>query len=851
MTDLLTVLLWWAMVTIFGLAAWPLLFRLFRYLPDRGYSFAKTGGLLAVAYVGWLLGNFGFVQVSPGGALVSLALVAVASALAARGQTWADMKQWWAEHRATVIAVEVLFVVAFAAWAYVRALNPNITFTEKPMEFAFLNSVLRTGALPPGDPWLSGFAISYYHFGYIIMGMLIAVSGVLPSVGFNLGIALLFALTAVSAFGIVFNLIATVLTRCQQPAANDPQRVAHGQPPITNGAVWPALLGPLFMLTGNFNGALEVLHKAGLFSPAFWAWLDIKWTNQPPVPGGGWMPDRFLWWWQASRVIHDRGLTGAEVEVIDEFPFFSFLLGDMHPHVLGLPFVFLAIAFALNLFLMLSDPDRAVEQGRSVERPDTGWRAWLPLSWPDLLGGALILGGLSFLNTWDFPIYLFVAVAAFTVARGMREGFHVQVWQDAVMLGAQLAIAGIILYLPFYIGFRSQLGGILPNVIFPTRFAQFFVMFGPSLILVTIWLGWLAWRARRQGQRPDWRNGLGAAVVFLIGLIAVNVILSWAIASSNKPQAIEAMSNLLGGSSVAQALPDVVRTRLARAGTPLLLTLFIGVGAAWVFSRRGSTPEPGDDAPAPIHPAAFVAVLVVTGALLAIAPDFVYLRDLFGSRMNTVFKFYYQAWVVWSLAAAFGGWMLWHELTRWKRAAVGVGVAVMLGLGLVYPALATTTVTDNWRGTTRDANDKHYATLDGMAYMSRDRAADYDAIKFINARIPGRPVMAEAVGGSYTEYGRVSAHTGLPTVLGWPFHELQWRGSGESFAGREDDIRALYSARTWAEAVPILDKYNIRYVYYGSLEANQYGPAGQAKFDQNMLVVYTYNGVTIYERTDK
>ena len=171
------------------------MFRVFRYLPDRGYSLSKTGGLLAVGYVGWLLGNVRVVQVSAGGVMASLVIVGAVSALALRGGTLDELRAWWAENKCTVLAVEVLFVAAFGLWAYVRALNPNITFTEKPMEFAFLNSVLRTGSQPPGDPWLSGYAISYYHFGYVIMGMLIALSGVLSSVGFNLGIALLFALT--------------------------------------------------------------------------------------------------------------------------------------------------------------------------------------------------------------------------------------------------------------------------------------------------------------------------------------------------------------------------------------------------------------------------------------------------------------------------------------------------------------------------------------------------------------------------------------------------------------------------------------------------------------------------------
>ncbi len=242
-------------------------------------------------------------------------------------------------------------------------------------------------------------------------------------------------------------------------------------------------------------------------------------------------------------------------------------------------------------------------------------------------------------------------------------------------------------------------------------------------------------------------------------------------------------------------------------------------------------------------------MLVITGALLTIGPEFVYLRDLFSTRMNTIFKFYYQAWVLWSLASAFGVWMLFRMAKPVGQALFGVGLVVVLGMGLIYPTMATTTITENWKGTTRDAEGKPYATLDGMAYMAYSRSADYEAIKFLNANVNGRPVIAEAVGGSYTEFARVSAHTGLPTVLGWPFHEFQWRGTPEVFGGREEDVRKLYTTHDWDEALPILQKYHIRYVYVGPMEINLYGEIQLTKFERNMSVIYQADGVTIYEMT--
>lgn len=892
MTDILSFFVWWLLVTLFGIVSWPLLFRLLRFLPDRGYALAKTAGLLAVGYVGWLLGNFGFIKVDAGGVFAALLIVAALSAVASRGQG-AALRAWLGENRITIIAVEVIFLAAFGLWAYSRSLNPAILGTEKPMEFAFLNSVLRTGLQPPGDPWLAGYAISYYHFGYVIMGMLTALSGVQPSVAFNLAIALLFGLTVTGAFGVALNLIATANAMLAKvDPSTDEQKLARRRRRWLQAAILPALLAPVFVMSGNLNGALEVAHKAGLFAatPAetqniqlcpvdnrycvicegagncantdyksnFWGWLDIKWTNNPPgVPveneagGSGLMPDRFLWWWQSSRVVHDRDLFGAETEVIDEFPFFSFLLGDMHPHVLSLPFAFLAVTYALNLFLMTSSGSAKVISGAGT----TTWekfKSWWPLEWPDLLAGAILLGGLSFLNTWDFPIYIFVVVAAYLTARAVRDGWPSQVWRDGAILGGSLAVLGVLLYLPFYIGFRSQLGGILPNVIFGTRVQQFVVMFGPSLFVV---LSLLIWYAVRNKTQLRWQGGLALGFGLLVALIAVCAFLAVLIVTvlSGRPDAQAAIDSMIGQASLSDAFGLIMRRRLEieRILTPLLLAGILSVAGAIVFGLKGKPPvteEAAEPEPAPqFNLAPFIFVLVITGALLTMGPEFVYLRDFFGSRMNTIFKFYYQTWVVWSLASAFGVWWLVRMAQPITKLVFGAGVVVLLGMGLIYPFLATSTITNDGKGNTNDAENQPYATLDGTAYMQRGQQGDYDAIKFLNASIQGRPVISEAVGGSYTEYARVSSHTGLPTIIGWPFHELQWRGNGDVFAGREGDVKTLYTSNDWVVTEQILKKYNVRYVYVGSLEQAQYGALAMEKFDRNLSKIYDNEGVVIYE----
>jgi YYY domain-containing protein len=904
MNDLASFGIWWLIVTLFGLAAWPVLFRVLRFLPDRGYSLARTGGLLAIGYVGWLLGNAGLVRVDGGGVLSSLFIVGVIGVVCARGQGLA-MREWLHSNRLTALIVVVVFLMAFALWAYVRALNPNITATEKPMEFGFLNSVLRSGLQPPGDPWLAGYAISYYHFGYVIMGMMTALSGVQPSVAFNLGIALLFGLTAVGAFGAVLNMIALAAAARHEPnELQPPGTETSGAGRWLRRAIIPALLGPLFMLLGNFNGVLEVAHKAGLFAVSpdqaqalalcppdnrycvickaaaaeqcgktayannFWGWMDIKWTDNPPgvavaneASSTGFMPDRFLWWWQSSRVIHDRTLFGDEVEVIDEFPFFSFLLGDMHPHVLGLPFVFLAIAFGLSTFAAAV---AGLEKKTIAFSRPVSWdtiAGILPLSLMDILAGAVILGGLSFLNTWDFPIYTFVVSLAYVTGRAVRSGWTSTLWRDGAVMGGTLAIVSVVLYLPFYIGFRSQLGGLLPNVVFGSRIQQFVVMFGPALSILAVVLGWYLFHYRTES---DWKSGGVWSLSLLAGLVGVCAVLALSIVSLTavRPEAQAAIDSIIGrGTPIQDALGLILTRRLEieRLLTPLLLCLMIGAGVAVLAGSlrptdtivvsseetTGALPEPRPFGNRRLVP--FMLVLVITGALLALGPEFVYLRDLFSTRMNTVFKFYYQAWVMWSLASAFGAWWLWQEFGPTGRVLLTGLTGVVVAMGLIYPVLSTSTITDNWQGTAHNDQGQPYATLDGIAYMKQSAVGDYEAIKFLNISVGGRPVVAEAVGGSYSEYARISAHTGLPTILGWPFHELQWRGGGDAFAGREDDVRKLYTSNSWDETRAILDKYRVTYIYVGQREQTLYEPLALEKFDRNLSKIYNNQGVVIYE----
>jgi uncharacterized membrane protein len=258
----------------------------------------------------------------------------------------------------------------------------------------------------------------------------------------------------------------------------------------------------------------------------------------------------------------------------------------------------------------------------------------------------------------------------------------------------------------------------------------------------------------------------------------------------------------------------------------------------------------------------FVLLLISLGTLLLIGPEFLYLRDQFGSRINTVFKFYYQSWMLWSLAVSYGVVVLVHRLRTGWNIAFRVGLALVLLVGLAYPALSLLDRTGNFRldralvlidtlrtsaDETAQATDRQELaslwTLDYFEIFERQNPDEAAAIQWLKSAPDG--ILAEAIGGSYSAYGRVSTLTGLPTVMGWPGHESQWRGGYEEQGSRQGDIATLYATADWQTARDIIARYNIRYIFVGNLERGQ--SLQEEKFRSHTALVFQQGTVAIYE----
>jgi YYY domain-containing protein len=844
---------WYLTVTLLGWLTFPLVYRLFPALADRGYSLSRAAGLLVWGYVFWLLTSFRLSQNDVGGLLLALLVLIGLSAWAFfRKSEIANRKSqianWLRNNYHLVRNIEILFFLAFAFLAFVRASNPELTSAEKPMELMFINAILESPAFPPRDAWLSGYAISYYYFGYVMTAMQAKLTGVPGTAAHNLMTALIFALGAIGSYGILYNLLSSANHR---PATDDRETSSI----VNRQSSKSAFLAPLFLLlVSNAEGFLEVLHRMGLFwidgASNFWTWLDIRELNQPPSPTPGWIPDRYLWWWRASRVISDYDLGGGFKEIIDEFPFFSFLHADLHPHVLAIPFGLLAIAAALNLFL-------------------GGWRGRLNLFGFTLYVNGegfaflgLLLGGLAFLNTWDILIAAVLIVGAYVLFRVRETGWDWERGEDLFILGLPLGILSFILYLPFHIGFSSQLGGILPNLVYPTRGAQLWVMLVTLLLPLFAYLIYL-WRHEKLSGR--WRLALGLA----LGLVMFLWIGSWLVGLGIRMAAPDVGVLFLQVQGVADMnalFKQATLKRLSHIGSLLTLLAVLIPAVAFLAGRKverlnveGSVPE---EKPDNLQPATFVLLLISLGTLLLIGPEFLYLRDQFGTRINTVFKFYYQAWMLWSLATSYGIVILLQKLRGGWNIAFSVGLVLLLLVGLTYPLLSLLDRTGNFQldrvlplvETFRNSQDETVQaiarqelesvwTLDYFEMFERQNADEAAAIRWLQSAPDG--VVVEAIGGSYSAYGRVSTLTGLPTVLGWPGHESQWRGGYEEQGSRQADIETLYATGDWQTAKDILARYNIRYVFIGTLERG--AALQEEKFQRNMRLAFQQGNVAIYE----
>ncbi len=690
-------------------------------LPDRGATIARPVALLGMVYPAWLLASLGLLPFGALPLVVTLVAVAVGSWSLWLRQPTRDLA--WVR---TLAWTELASLVLFAAYAWFRGFTPDILNTEKPMDVALLASSARSVVMPPPDPWFAGQPINYYYLGYLLHGTVARLASVPASVAFNLALATIVSMTAVASFGVAWNVVRPLLGKRAAAAA---------------GSL--ALFG--VVLAGNLYAPLRLVQDPQAVWNAWW------WDSE----GIG---------WRASRIVCDGLREGFRcpppaVETINEFPAFSFILGDLHPHLMALPYAVAVVALAWNIFAAPASSLSA-----------SAWVGRLALS-------AAIAGALYALNAWDLPTYTGLVLLAALLTSGPALA-------NRLRAAAIVLVAALLPWLPFFATYRPPL----------VPLADIDLAWLAQIPVVSRVLGLVAPYVGVRTSAAEYLTIFGAP--YVVGVVLVLTGLDWADVRQSFTRPITVALVSLALIAVAFAAP---------------VALLCGFPLVFALQQLGRDHE--------AQPRTFALAMFSAAWLLSLVVEFVFIRDLFGNRMNTLFKFYYQAWTLAALGAAVGLVVL-AVAYRHSAPATWVlraGTAALLVLGLAYPVVASRQWADGfttWQG------------LDGVVYGDPDEVA---AIQFLASHARPGDVVLEAAGCSYYPlsqfpYNRVAAFSGVPTVIGWDNHERQWRSGQPDLIAqipeRAEDVRAMYADPT----SPLYAQYGVDWVFIGQYETGGPGP---------------------------
>ena len=760
----LGVIAWWLTITVLGLLAFPLVRTAFPGLRDGGYPLSKLVALLFVAWASWMAGSIGL-RYTQGTIVLMVVLLATISGVLA----WRDreaLRTFLSERRREILFIEALALGFFLFDLAIRVGNPDLWHRflggEKPMDFSYLNAVLRSTTFPPYDPWYAGGYINYYYFGFVLVGTPIKLLGLLPSVAYNLVIPTLFSMAALGAYTVGTNLVARL------GKAYDSVRTVSPKVAGLAAALSLVVLGNLGTVKLIY-GALEEVGARGTEGSSIGVidatvGLGRVLSQQEQLPIG-----LHHWYWDPSRAI-----TAPPVETgpITEFPFFTFLYADLHAHMINLPLTVLALAWAISWVL-------AADKGIALRLVDRILAMGM---------GALVIGVLAPTNTWDFPVYWTLGALAVAAAPIIRKhGFTLRAAIESVISVGVLLLLANLLFRPYY---NSYGVGYTEADLWQgsrTTIDSYLTVHGLFLVVLLPWLAWETrqWMAATPLSSINRIRPYFGLVIALVLAVAFAVAFLTADGFSITP--LVALVLLWCGALILlRNLPIEKRIALLMVGTAATLTFL-------------------------------VEAVVLVGDIGRMNTVFKFYLQVW-----TLFALAGGAALVWLLADL----PAWGQRARWAWSAVfaiALFGAVLYPLTATFAKVRDrmTPLTPISLDGMAFMKEAVYDDLGQQISL----AGDYDAIKWMQENVQGSPVIVEAQIPEYRWGSRYAIYTGLPAVLGWNWHQRQQRAAVEALdvPTRAEDIFSFYLTTSPSEAIDFLTQYDVRYVVVGELEQLYYG----------------------------
>ena len=693
--DVWTFWTWYLLALVLGVAAMPLTGRLFRRFQDRGWMFSKVTAIAVSGFLTWFLVAVKIIKFTTVTCIVVTLVCAAASLILYGREQKAGFECIPFAHLDLVYAEELLFFAAFLLWTYFAGFHPAAYGTEKFMDYGFMEAMMRSKTLPATDLWYSQGKINYYYGGQYFAVFLTKLSGAKVELTYNLMRTFVAGLAFAMPFSLVYQMVTDRLGRIRTGRKK-------ALPSVTG-----ILAGISVSIAGNMHYVVY-----GQIIPFI---QKLKGEEVSSY----WFPD-------ATRYIGFN--PDVEDKTIHEFPCYSFVLGDLHAHVVDIMFVLLLLGL---LYAWMKKVRTTELSGESMSRREF-WKKQLLM--PQLLAAGALLGMFHWTNYWDFVIYF------------------------VVTCGAAL--------------FMNIIG---------------------------------------QKGKIRWVLGVTAAQAVEILTLATVIILPFTLQFDT--------SNMVQGIALAKnhSLPHQL---LVLWGLPGILTILFVVSLL-IEKLRGAEKKSLYHLLASISLPDLFAVLMGLCAIgLVLIPELVYVRDIYeakNARANTMFKLTYQAYIMFGMTMIYA---IFRLLVIGKNKILKV--LAFIGLFLfVWTCGYFGNSVHSWFGTVWKPSQ--YKGLNATAFLETDFPEDVNGIRWLKENISDAPVVLEANGDSYSEYERVSAMTGLPTIMGWYVHEWLWRGNLADLNAKIEEIKEIYTSTDETRVKELLEEYNVSYIFVGSCERNKYG----------------------------